>query len=78
MNLYELLENLGFDPDSLNHYQGSEEAERLMEMEIEIHQQPSYPLAADCRNVREFYGKLAIASGEATRYGSKEAWEEEW
>lgn len=76
MNLYELLENLGFNPDSLEHYQGEEEAEHLMEMQLEIHSQPSYPLAADCSNVRMLDGKLVIASGGFNRYGSKEAWEE--
>lgn len=42
---------------------------------IEIHFQQNYPLKGQLENVRELNGKIAIAAGPGTEYGSSEAWE---
>lgn len=42
---------------------------------IEVHYQPNYPLKAKIENIRMLNGKLVIALGAGTEYGSKEAWE---
>lgn len=80
MNLAQLLETLGFEPDLLLTTHTTQEQEDLLfETEIEVHQQMTYPLKGSLANVRLLNGKLALASGTASEYGDGEAWEEpEW
>lgn len=42
---------------------------------VEVHFQPNYPLKAKIDNIRMLDGKLVIALGNGTEYGSKKAWE---
>ena len=44
--------------------------------EIEIHQQLSWPLKGELYNARILDGKIALASGTASSYGSKRAWDD--
>lgn len=68
MRLGDLLDALGVDYDV--------DCEAIG-LEVELHQQPNYPLKGEVANVRILDGKVAIASGPANQYGNKEAWEEE-
>lgn len=71
MNLYELLERLGLDPDRI--YDGNE---KILEADIDIHFQETYPLKGPLKNVRMLDGRVVFAAGAGTEYGSNRAWEE--
>ncbi len=64
MNIQELIEAL-------------EEADDLGITEIECHFQPNYPLKAELSNVRRMDGKLVLALGCGSEYGSRRAWDDE-
>jgi hypothetical protein len=70
MTLRDILEDLGIEYND-------DFMDDVLDAEIEIHQQPSYPLKSEIRNVRILDGKLAIACSSASEYGSKEAWEDQ-
>jgi hypothetical protein len=54
-----------------------EEAIEHQVTEIEVHFQQNYPLKGCLANARIMDGKLILASGEGTEYGSKEAWDQD-
>jgi len=77
MTLAEMLEKLHFDPDLLLESLESPEQEKLLfETEIAIHQQYSWPLKGRLDNVCILDGQIAFASGNASEYGDKKAWDD--
>lgn len=75
LTVYDLLERLGL-ADYLEDL--PEEAEEILEQDIEVHHQPSYPLMATVSNVKVSNGKVMLALNESYGYGDKSAWEEEY
>jgi hypothetical protein len=71
MNVYDLLCSLG-----LGHLAEQAEGDdlRVLETDIEVHTQPNYPLKGSIQNVCMLEDKVAIAIGNASEYGSEEAW----
>lgn len=71
MTVFELLEILGVDTDSCD--------EEMLNREVEIQYQPSYPLKSGVVNVclDNVNGTVILAASDSTEYGSRAAWEEE-
>lgn len=65
LNLEHLLENAsGTDALALDAF-------------VEVHQQMNYPLKGTLANAKLVDGTVQLASGAASEYGDKDAWEED-
>lgn len=51
-------------------------AETHPDAEVQVAQQPSYPLAGSCHGVTLSDGVVYVVSGEATDYASRHLWEQ--
>lgn len=73
MTLSELLDDLGISVDDSTCHDSE-----ILDLEIQVHQQQSYPLRGTLERVKvmEVEGKkvLTFAAGEGYNYGNKEAW----
>lgn len=77
MTLAEMLERLHFNPDLLTQeLESPEQMELLYDTEIAIHQQYSWPLKGRLDNVCVLDDSIAFASGTASEYGDKKAWDD--
>ena len=52
-----------------------EDIEKL-EAQVEVHQQQNYPLKGSLANAKFVDGVVQLASGTASEYGTRDAWEE--
>lgn len=77
MTVYELLEGLGLD-QYINYGDMPEEVETRLDLEIEVHQQPNYPLKSGIVVARMMDGVPTLALSAASKYGSREAWEKDY
>lgn len=75
MSLSEILDSMG-----LAHLMDdiTDEESDILDQDIEVHIQPTYPLKCTIRNVRKLNGTIAIACSDGTEYGDHDAWEQEY